>query len=162
MRGSHMKAVKIAGIALAMQFVAFQATAQDTDIGAMFAAAQAEGKSVAEFVAQMTDIKLCNPKLAEQVVDFALGQVENDPVQTEEVLRAVNNTCVDQDTITTIALTRNIDPALISNALQTATAAGPAAGTATTALAPAIAPAPGGVGAGGGTGGGDATIASGN
>lgn len=156
-----MKAVKIAGIALAVQFVAFQATAQEANIGEMFTAAQAEGKSVAEFVAQMTDIKLCNPKLAEKVVDFALEKVSEDPVQTEEVLRSVNNTCLDQDTLTTIALARSIDPALVTNALETATAAGPAAGQ-NAAIAPAIAPAPGGVGAGGGTGGGDGTIASTN
>lgn len=158
-----MKAVKIAGIAMAVQFVAFQATAQETDIGAMFAAAQAEGKSVVEFVAQLTDIKTCNPKLAEQVVEFAVAQVAADPVKTEEVLRAVNTSCVDPDAVTTIAVANNIDPAVVANALQTATAAGPAAPAAGGApLAAPIAAAPGGVGAGGGTGAGDDGVASGN
>jgi len=158
-----MKAVKIAGIALAVQFVAFQATAQDSDIGAMFAAAQAEGKSVAQFVAQVTDVKICNPELAEKVVEFALTQVSADPVQTEEVLRSVNTNCVDPDTVTTIALANNLDPAMVSNALQTATAAGPGAPAAGGApLAAPIAAAPGGVGAGGGTGDGNDNVASGN
>ncbi len=155
-----MKVVKIAFFAVAAQGFMFQANAQQADVSAMYASAQAEGKTVGEFVAQMTDLKTCNPQLAEKVVEFALEQAGNDPVKAEEVLRSVNTACVDQDTVTTLAIAANLDPALVSNALQTATAAGPAAGT--PAIAPAVAPAPGGVGAGGGTGTGDATLASGS
>ena len=150
-----MKVVKIALVAAVTQVLAFQALAQQADVSAMYASAQAEGKTAGEFVAQMTDLKTCNPQLAEKVVEFALEQAGNDPVKAEEVLRAVNTACVDQDTLTTLAIAANLDPALISSA----TAAGPAA-AAPAALA--LAPAPGGVGAGGGTGTGNATLASGN
>lgn len=154
-----MKIVKIALISLAV-FTAAQATAQQApaDIGTMFAQAQADGLSVGGFVAKMTELKTCNPKLAEQVIDFALQQAGNDPVLVEEVLKSVNNQCVDQDTLTTLAIAANIDPTLVTNALQTAAAAGPT----TAAPAPAIAAAPGGVGAGGGTGSGDTSLASGS
>lgn len=155
-----MKVVKIALVAVAAQGFMFQANAQQADVSAMYASAQAEGKTVGEFVAQMTELKTCNPQLAEKVVEFALEQAGNDQVKAEEVLRSVNTACVDQDTVTTLAIAANLDPALVSNALQTATAAGPAAGG--PAVAPALAPAPGGVGAGGGTGTGDATLASGS
>lgn len=160
-----MKAVKIAGIAMAVQFVAFQATAQETDIGAMFAAAQAEGKSVVQFIAQVTDAQNCNAQVATQAVEYALAlpAVSGDAAQTEAVLGAINTGCVDADTVTTIAVANNIDPAVVANALQTATAAGPAAPAAGGApLAAPIAAAPGGVGAGGGTGAGDDGVASGN
>ncbi len=154
-----MKVVKIALVAMAI-FSATYTSAQQApaDIGTMFAQAKSEGLSVSEFVSKMTELKTCNPKLAEQVLDFALAQVANDPVLVEEVLKSVNNQCVDQDTLTTIAIAANIDPTLVTNALQTAAAAGPA----TPAAAPAIAPAPGGVGAGGGTGSGDTSLASGS
>lgn len=155
-----MKVVKIALLAVAAQGFMFQANAQQADVSAMYASAQAEGKTVGEFVAQMTELKTCNPQLAEKVIEFALEQAGNDPVKAEEVLRSVNTACVDQDTVTTLAIAANLDPAMVSNALQTATAAGPAAGG--PAIAPAVAPAPGGVGAGGGTGTGDATLASGS
>lgn len=150
-----MKVVKIVLVTVVAQAFMFQAHAQQTDVSAMYASAQAEGKTAGEFVAQMTDLKTCNPQLAEKVVEFALEQAGNDPVKAEEVLRSVNTACVDQDTLTALAIAANLDPALISSA----TAAGPAAG------APAglvLAPAPGGVGAGGGTGAGDITLASGN
>jgi ribosomal protein L12E/L44/L45/RPP1/RPP2 len=156
----HMKVVKIALLTVAAQAFMFQAHAQQADVSAMYASAQAEGKTAGEFVAQMTDLKTCNPQLAEKVVEFALEQAGNDPVKAEEVLRSVNTACVDQDTVTTLAIAANLDPALISNALQTATAAGPAAGA--PAVAAALAPAPGGVGAGGGTGTGDSALASGS
>lgn len=154
-----MKVVKIAVIALAV-FSAAHTTAQQApaDVGAMFAQAKAEGLTVSEFVAKMTELKTCNPKLAEQVLDFALQQAANDPVLVEEVLKSVNNQCVDEDTITTVAIAANVDPTLVTNARQTAAAAGPAQA----APAPAIAAAPGGVGAGGGTGSGDTTLASGS
>ncbi len=158
------KLVGVAAIAVMLPLAAFQASAQQTetpqtDVSAMFASAQAEGQTMPEFVAKMTELKTCNPKLAEQVVEYALAQAANDPVLTEQVLRAVNTACVDEDTVTTLAIANNIDPALISNALQTATAAGPGAGN---NAGPAIAAAPGGVGAGGGTGSGDGSLASGN
>lgn len=155
-----MKVVKIALLTLVAQAVMFQAQAQQADVSTMFAGAQAEGKSVGEFVAQMTDLKTCNPQLAEKVVEFALEQAGNDPLKAEEVLRSVNTACVDQDTVTTLAIAANLDPALVSRSLQTATAAGPAAGAPVAAAA--LAPAPGGVGAGGGTGTGDANLASGS
>lgn len=150
-----MKVVKIAFVTAVTQLLAFQALAQQADVSAMFASAQAEGKTAGEFVAQMTDLKTCNPQLAEKVIEFALEQAANDPVKAEEVLRAVNTACVDQDTLTALAIAANLDPALINSA----TAAGPAAGA---PAALALAPAPGGVGAGGGTGTGNATLASGN
>jgi ribosomal protein L12E/L44/L45/RPP1/RPP2 len=153
-----MKFVKIALLTVAAQAFIFQAHAQQEDVASMFASAQAEGKSIGEFVAQMTDLKTCNPQLAEKVVEFALEQAGDDPVKAEEVLRSINTACVDQDTVTALAIAANLDPALISNALQTATAAGPAAGGGT----PAFAPVPGGIGAGGGTGSGDGSLASGN
>lgn len=150
------KFVKVVGALCVFQLLSSYAIAQQTDVNTLFATAQAEGKSIDQFVAQMTELKTCNPKLAEQVVEFALAQVADDPVQTEKVLRAINTACIDQDTVTTLAIANNIDPALISNALQTATAAG------NTPTGPAIAAAPGGVGAGGGTGGGDDSLASGS
>ena len=128
----------------------------NAEVATMFATAQAQGQSLTDFVAQITNLKTCNPKLAEQVIDYALEQAGNDPVLVEEVLKAVNNQCIDQDTLTTLAIAANIDPTLITNALQTAAAAGPAP------AAPAIAATPGGVGAGGGTGTGDTTLASGS
>ena len=152
-----MKVVKIALLSAMVQACFFQVTAQEADVSAMFSAAQAEGKTVSEFVAQMTDLKTCNPQLAEKVVEFALEQAANDPIKAEEVLRSVNTACVDPDTVTTLAIAANLDPALISNALQTATAAGAGGNGAL-----AIAAAPGGVGAGGGTGTGDTTLASGS
>jgi hypothetical protein len=152
-----MKIVKIALISLAV-FAAANTTAQQApaDIASLYAQAQTDGLSMGGFVAKMTELKTCNPKLAEQVVDYALEQAGNDPVLVEEVLKAVNNQCIDQDTLTTLAIAANIDPTLITNALQTAAAAGPAP------AAPAIAATPGGVGAGGGTGTGDTTLASGS
>lgn len=155
-----MKVVKIALISLAVQALAFQTLAQQADVATMFATAQAEGKTASEFVAQMTELKTCNPQLAEKVIEFALEQVANDPVKAEEVLRSINTACVDQDAVTALAIAANLDPALVSNALKTATAAGPAAGNPVAAVP--LAPAPGGVGAGGGTGTGDASLASGS
>lgn len=157
--GAHMKVVKIALVSLVVQACFFQANAQEANVSAMYSAAQSEGKTAGQFVAQMTDLKTCNPQLAQKVVEFALEQAANDPIKAEEVLRSVNTACVDPDTVTTMAIAANLDPALISNALQTATAAGPGAGGATPA---AIAAAPGGVGAGGGTGTGNTTLASGS
>ncbi|WP_348728309.1 hypothetical protein [Rheinheimera texasensis] len=154
-----MKIVKIALISMAV-FAATHTTAQQAaaDIATLYAQAQTEGLSMGGFVAKMTELKTCNPKLAEQVIDYALEQAGNDPVLVEEVLKSVNNQCIDQDTLTTLAIAANIDPTLITNALQTAAAAG----SATAAPAPAIAATPGGVGAGGGTGTGDTSLASGS
>lgn len=154
-----MKIVKIALLTLAVHASAFQAQAQDVqnvDVAALYATAQAEGKTIGEFVAQMTDLKTCNPQLAEKVVEFALEQAGDDPIKAEEVLRSINTDCVDQDTVTALAIAANLDPALIN----AATAAGPGTGTPSGALT--FAPAPGGVGAGGGTGGGDAGLVSGS
>jgi hypothetical protein len=154
-----MKVVKIALISLAVFTTAHTAAQQaPADIGALYAQAQADGLSMGGFVAKMTELKTCNPKLAEQVIDYALEQAAGDPVLVEEVLKSVNNQCIDQDTLTTLAIAANIDPTLITNALQTAAAAGPAP----LAPAPAIAATPGGVGAGGGTGTGDTSLASGS
>lgn len=148
-----MKVVKIALLTVVAQACLFQAHAQEADVSALYATAQAEGKTAGEFVAQMTDLKTCNPQLAEKVVEFALEQAGNDPVKAEEVLRSVNTGCVDQDTLTTLAIAANLDPSLINSA----TAAGPAAGT---PPALGLAPAPGNTGAGGGTGSGFTAQAS--
>lgn len=154
-----MKVVKIAVLAMAVHAFAFQAQAQEAqniDVSTLYATAQAEGKTIGEFVAQMTELKTCNPQLAEKVIEFALEQAGDDPVKAEEVLRSINTDCVDQDTVTALAIAANLDPALIS----AATAAGPGAGAAGSSLT--LAPAPGGVGAGGGTGGGDSGLVSGS
>lgn len=152
------KIVKVVGALFFFQLLSNPAIAQETDLNALFATAQAEGKSIDQFVAQMTELKTCNPKLAEQVIEFALAQVADDPVLIEKVLRSINTACVDEDTVTALAIASNIDPALVSKALQTATAAG--AGQLQTG--PSIAATPGGVGAGGGTGTGDGSLASRN
>lgn len=154
-----MKVVKIALLTIAVHASTFQAQAQDVqnfDVAALYATAQAEGKTIGEFVAQMTDLKTCNPQLAEKVIEFSLEQAGDDPIKAEEVLRSINTDCVDQDTVTALAIAANLDPALIN----AATAAGPGTGTQGGALT--FAPAPGGVGAGGGTGGGDAGLVSGS
>ena len=157
-----MKFLKIALVAAAMQLTAPAVLAQEanSEVASLFATAQSNRQSLTDFVAQVTDLKTCNPKLAEQVVEFALEQAKNDPVLVEEILRSVANSCVDQDTTTAYAIAAGIDPTLVANALGTATAAGPAAGGG--ALAPVTtAAAPGTTGAGGGTGSGVTDLASG-
>ncbi len=121
----------------------------NAEVATMFATAQEQGQSLTDFVAQITNLKTCNPKLAEKVVEFALEQAKDDPVLVEQILRSISNSCVDQDTTTAYAIAAGIDPTLESNALGTATAAGPADGGA----APLVtATPPGTTGAGGGTG----------
>lgn len=159
-----MKVLKIALVAAAMQFAVPAVSAQEaqTDVAAMFATAQSNGQSISEFVAEMTDIKTCSPVLAEQVVEFAIDFAKNDPKVVEDILRTTVSGCVDQDTVTAYAVASGIDPTLVADALNTATAAGapgagapgaaPAAGTNTAAIAPAPAPAGNGIGAGTGAG----------
>lgn len=156
-----MKFLKIALVAASMQLFVPSLSAQEAnaDIATMFATAQAEGQSLTDFVAQITNLKTCNPKLAEKVVEFALEQAKDDPVMAEEILRSVSTSCVDQDTTTAFAIAAGIDPTLVSNALGSATAAGPAGGGAAVV---ATATPPGTTGAGGGTGGGIVELASGN
>jgi hypothetical protein len=157
-----MKFLKIALVAASMQLFVPTLSAQEAnaDIATMFATAQAEGQSLTDFVAQITNLKTCNPKLAEKVVEFALEQAKDDPVMAEEILRSVSTSCVDQDTTTAFAIAAGIDPTLVSNALGSATAAGPAAGGGAAVVATATPP--GTTGAGGGTGGGIVELASGN
>ena len=125
-----MKFLKIALVAASVQLFVPTLSAQEAnaEVATMFATAQAQGQSLTDFVAQITNLKTCNPKLAEKVVEFALEQAKDDPVMVEEILRSVSNSCVDQDTTTAFAIAAGIDPTLVSNALGTATAAGPAAG----------------------------------
>jgi hypothetical protein len=165
----HMKLVKIALVAAALQLTVPAVSAQEasTDVATMFATAQGKGQSITDFVAEMTDIKTCSPVLAEQVVEFALDFAKNDPALVEDILKATATSCVDNDTVTAYAVASGIDPTLVANALNTATAAGgapgagaPGAGAATAAIAPA--PAPAGNGIGGGTGAGVPEAASGN
>jgi len=159
-----MKYLKIALVAAAVQSFVPSVSAQEanSEVATMFATAQSQGQSLTEFVGQITNLKTCNPKLAEKVVEFALEQAKDDPVLIEEILRSVSNSCVDQDTTTAYAIAAGIDPTLVSNALGTATAAGPAAGGGAT-VAVATATPPGTTGAGGGTGSGQLTdLASGN
>ncbi|OBP14287.1 hypothetical protein A5320_10850 [Rheinheimera sp. SA_1] len=158
-----MKYLKIALVAAAVQLLVPTVSAQEAnaEVATMFATAQSQGQSLTEFVGQITNLKTCNPKLAEKVVEFALDQAKDDPILVEEILRSVANSCVDQDTTTAYAIAAGIDPTLVSNALGTATAAGgPAGGGA----APVVtATPPGTTGAGGGTGSGQTTeLASGN
>ncbi len=162
-----MKLVKIALVAAALQLTVPAVSAQEasTDVATMFATAQGKGQSIKDFVAEMTDIKTCSPVLAEQVVEFALDFAKNDPALVEDILKATATSCVDNDTVTAYAVASGIDPTLVANALNTATAAGgapgagaPGAGAATAAIAPA--PAPGGNGIGGGTGAGVPEAAS--
>jgi hypothetical protein len=165
----HMKLVKIALVAAALQLTVPAVSAQEasTDVATMFATAQGKGQSITDFVAEMTDIKTCSPVLAEQVIEFALDFAKNDPALVEDILKATVTSCVDNDTVTAYAVASGIDPTLVANALNTATAAGgapgagaPGAGAATAAIAPA--PAPAGNGIGGGTGAGVPEAASGN
>lgn len=162
-----MKYLKIALVAASMQLFVPTLSAQEAnaEVATMFATAQSQGQSLTDFVAQVTNLKTCNPKLAEQVVEFALEQAKDDPVMVEEILRSVSNSCVDQDTITAYAIAAGIDPTLVENALGTATAAGNIApgtqGGGATGFATATPP--GTTGAGGGTGSGVLTeLASGN
>ncbi len=140
-----MKLVKITFVALALQWTSV-ATAQNNDIAAGFAQAQSSGATLPQYVAQMTDLKTCNPKLAEQVVEFAVEQAKNDPALVEEVLKSVNAGCVDADAVTAVAISKGIDPTVVANAIQAASAAPGAPGT---GLAPAATP--GNSGATGGT-----------
>lgn len=159
-----MKYLKIALVAAAVQLFVPTVSAQEanSEVATMFATAQSQGQSLTEFVGQITNLKTCNPKLAEKVVEFALEQAKDDPIMVEEILRSVSNSCVDQDTTTAYAIAAGIDPTLVTNALGTATAAGPAAGGGAT-VAVATATPPGTTGAGGGTGSGQLTdLASGN
>jgi len=155
-----MKYLKIALVAAALQLFVPTVSAQDAnaEIATMFATAQAKGQSLTDFVTEITNLKTCNPKLAEKVVEFALEQAKDDPVLVEQILRAVANSCVDQDTITAYAIAAGIDPTLVSNALGAATAAGPAAGGGTGPLVTATPP--GSTGAGGGTGSGEDTAST--
>ena len=160
-----MKYLKIALVAAAVQLFVPGVSAQEAnaEVATMFATAQAQGQTLTDFVAQITNLKTCNPKLAEQVVEFALEQANNDPVVVEQILRSVANSCVDQDTITAYAIAAGIDPTLIENALGTATAAGPAAAGGGATVPVATATPPGTTGAGGGTGSGQVVeLASGN
>ena len=157
-----MKYLKIALVAAAVQLFVPTVSAQEAnaDVATMFATAQGQGQSLTDFVAQITNLKTCNPKLAEKVVEFALEQAKDDPVMVEEILRSVSNSCVDQDTTTAYAIAAGIDPTLVSNALGSATAAGPAtAGGGGAAVATATPP--GTAGAGGGTGSGAIELVSG-
>ena len=140
-----MKLVKMAVIAVALQF-AGQAFAQSTDIASGFAQAQANGTTLPQYVAQMTDLKTCNPKLAEQVVQFAIEQAKNDPVLVEQILKSVNAGCVDADALTALAVGAGLDPTLVANVIKTSTAAPGAGGG---GLTPAATP--GGSGSTGGT-----------
>ncbi len=140
-----MKLFKIAVVALSLHFAGV-VHAQTTDIATGFAQAQAAGTSLPDYVAQMTDLKTCNPKLAEQVIQFAIEQAKNDPVLVEQILKAVNAGCVDADALTALAIGAGLDPTLVANAIQSATAA---AGTLGAGLTPAATP--GNSGATGGT-----------
>jgi len=148
-----MKFLKIALVAASVQLFVPTLSAQEAnaEVATMFATAQAQGQTLTDFVSQITNLKTCNPKLAEKVVEFALEQAKDDPVMVEEILRSVSNSCVDQDTTTAFAIAAGIDPTLVSNALGTATAAGPAAGGGGGIPVVAATP-PGTTGAGGGTG----------
>lgn len=163
-----MKLLKIALVAAALQLAVPAVSAQEAaaDVATMFATAQSNGQSITEFVAQMTDIKTCSPVLAEQVIEFALDFAKNDPALVEDILKASVTSCVDADVVTAYAVAAGIDPTLVANALNTATAAGGAPGAAPAAGAPAIAlapaPAPAGSGIGAGTGAGVPEAASGN
>lgn len=143
------------------------------DVAGLFGKAQAEGKTLPEFVAQMTELKSCNPKLAERVTEFALEKAKSNPVLVEQVLKAVSNGCVPVDTVTAYAIGSGIDPTIVTTALNTATAANaaiaantvtqqaaPAAGTATPSITPAAFPGAGTIGAGPGSG--ATPLASGN
>jgi phage-related protein len=157
----HMKYLKIALVAAAVQLFVPTVSAQEAnaEVATMFATAQSQGQSLTDFVAQITNLKTCNPKLAEKVVEFALEQAKDDPVVVEEILRSVANSCVDQDTTTAYAIAAGIDPTLVSNALGTATAAGPAAGGGATVPVATATP-PGTTGAGGGSGSGEDTAST--
>ncbi len=157
-----MKYLKIALVAAAVQLFVPTVSAQEAnaEVATMFATAQAQGQSLTDFVAQITNLKTCNPKLAEQVVEFALEQAKDDPLMVEEVLRSVSNSCVDQDTTTAYAIAAGIDPTVIANALGTATAAGPATAGGGATVPVATATPPGTTGAGGGTGSGEVTAST--
>lgn len=159
-----MKFLKIALVAASVQLFVPTLSAQEAnaEVATMFANAQAQGQSLTDFVAQVTNLKTCNPKLAEKVVEFALEQAKEDPVMVEEILRSVSNSCVDQDTATAFAIAAGIDPTLVSNALNTATAAGPVVGGGGGTTVVTTAAAPGTTGAGGGTGAGVIQAVSGN
>ncbi len=101
--------------------------AQSNDAAAGFAQAQSSGTTLPEYVAQMTDLKTCNPKLSEQVVQFAVDKAKDDPALVNQILKAVNTGCVDADALTAIAVGAGVDPSVVSGAIATATAA-PAAG----------------------------------
>ena len=156
-----MKYLKIALVAAAVQLFVPTVSAQEAnaEVATMFATAQAQGQSLTDFVAQITNLKTCNPKLAEKVVEFALEQAKDDPIVVEEILRNVSNSCVDQDTTTAYAIAAGIDPTLVTNALGTATAAGPTAAGGGAAPVVTATP-PGTTGAGGGTGSGVPTAST--
>ncbi len=172
-----MKFLKIALVAAAIQLTVPAVSAQEAtvDVAAMFATAQSNGKTITDFVAEATDPKTGNPELAEQVLEFAMNLAKNEPKVLQSIMQIAAKNGVAQDTIVAVSVASGIDPTVVTEALNTATAAGAApagaapetAQPATTAPAapaptPAPAPAPGGNGIGGGTGAGDVAAASGN
>ena len=174
-----MKFLKIALVAAAIQLTVPAVSAQEAtvDVAAMFATAQSNGKTITDFVAEATDPKTGNPELAEQVLEFAMNLAKNEPKVLQSIMQIAAKNGVAQDTIVAVSVASGIDPTVVTEALNTATAAGAAtdagaapaatAQPATTAPAapaptPAPAPAPGGNGIGGGTGAGAGEAASGN
>lgn len=174
-----MKFLKIALVAAAIQLTVPAVSAQEAtvDVAAMFATAQSNGKTITDFVAEATDPKTGNPALAEQVLEFAMNLAKNEPKVLQSIMQIAAKNGVAQDTIVAVSVASGIDPTVVTEALNTATAAGAAtdagaapaatAQPATTAPAapaptPAPAPAPGGNGIGGGTGAGAGEAASGN
>lgn len=176
-----MKFLKIALVAAAIQLTVPAVSAQEAtvDVAAMFATAQSNGKTITDFVAEATDPKTGNPAIAEQVLEFAMNLAKNEPKVLQSIMQIAAKNGVAQDTIVAVSVASGIDPTVVTEALNTATAAGAAtdagagaapaatAQPATTAPAapaptPAPAPAPGGNGIGGGTGAGAGEAASGN
>ncbi len=149
-----MKMLKLTAVAFAVALLAPVAMAQDagSDVAGLYATAQAEGQTLPEFVGKITNLKTCNPKLAEKVIEFAVEQAKNDPALVEEVLRSVSNSCVDDDTLTAFVVGLGIDPTVVTKVRQTQTAGG---GTGPNPATP-----PGGPGVGGGGGSGSNTSSS--
>lgn len=143
-----MKMLKMTAVALAVALFAPVSMAQDagSDIAGLYATAQAEGQTLPEFVGKITNLKTCNPKLAEKVIEFAVEQAKNDPALVEEILRSVANSCVDDDTLTAFVVGLGIDPTVITKVRNTQTAGGG------TGPNPATPPGGPGVGGGGGSG----------
>jgi len=150
-----MKMLKMTAVAFAVALLAPVAMAQDagSDVAGLYATAQAEGQTLPEFVGKITNLKTCNPKLAEKVIEFAVEQAKNDPALVEEVLRSVANSCVDDDNLTAFVVGLGIDPTVVSKVRQTQTAGG--GGTTPNPATP-----PGGPGVGGGGGSGSDTAST--